>query len=102
MFWGFVKDVFLPLVGVLASTVALLAIVAGLLGIAGISVPVNLGSNTTYAVTLPSGETLHGLQLEYDSLEGERTRFTTPDGKVLVVKGPHVIVEETQAEREGK
>lgn len=94
----FVKEVFLPLVGMIAGAIALLTLVAGLLGIAGVGVH----SDTTYAVTLPSGETLHGLQLNYDSLESERTRFTTPDGKVLVVKGPHVIVEETQAERGDK
>lgn len=98
MFRDFVREFLLPLVAMIAGAVALLTLVAGLLGIAGVGVH----SDATYAVTLPSGETLHGLQLKYDSLESERTRFTTPDGKVLVVKGPHVIVEETKAEREGK
>lgn len=98
MFRDFVNDVVIPIACVV---VAVIGIVAVVVGIASLIVESGDG-DTTYAVTLPSGETLHGLQLKYDSLESERTRFTTPDGKVLVIKGPHVIVEETQAEREGK
>lgn len=94
MLRDFVGELVIPLVAILAISITLIVCVDAVVH--------SVNDGTTYAVTLPSGETLHGLQLKYDSLESERTRFTTPDGKTMIVKGPHVIVEETQAERGDK